>query len=168
MNTRGQKRGTTRGAAARDTRGFTLIELMTVISVITIIAAIAIPNLLRSKITTNEGAAIANMRTISSAEIQYKAAGLTLDATGTGTFATLNQLQSATPAFVDSAMGSGTRQGYKFTVVPGGAPGTPNYTANADPVMMGSSGTRGFFVNESGVITFRAGGVAGPTDYPVQ
>jgi prepilin-type N-terminal cleavage/methylation domain-containing protein len=168
MDTRGRTREEIARAVACGTRGFTLIELMVVITIIIVIVAIAIPNLMRSRMTSNEGAAISNMRTISSAEQQYQAAAITVDAGGMGTFASLVQLRATIPAFIDQALGSGTRQGYLYFVAPGGAVGAPTYVANADPIIMDGSGSRGFFVNESGIITFLTGGVAGPGDLPVQ
>jgi len=158
-------------ATARKTlaaRGFTLIELMVTITIIIVIAAIAIPNLIRSRMTANEGAAIGAMRTIGSAEQQFQSAAIAVDAAGVARYGTLAELMVEVPSFVDATFSSGARQGYNFAVVLAGAPGSPAYAANADPMVMDGTGSRGFFTDESGVITFKTGAVAGPGDPAVQ
>ena len=148
--------------------GFTLIELMIVIAIIAIIAAIAIPNLLRSRMTANEGSAIGSMRTISSAEAQYQSASVTPMASGMGRYGTLAELIAPTPPFIDSVLGGGTKQGYTFTVALVNTDGAPTYTVNANPVLAGGSGNRGFFADNSGVIRFVASGAASAGSPPVQ
>ena len=149
--------------------GFTLIELMIVVAIIAIIAAIAIPNLLRSRMTANEGAAIGTMRTISSAQQQFQSAAIISDASGMGTYALSTAVLGAQlPPFLDPAVAGGQKQGYNFVTAGAGAVGAPTYTANADPISPGSSGNRGFFVDESGLITFVQGGVANALSPPVQ
>jgi type IV pilus assembly protein PilA len=122
--------------------GFTLIELMIVVGIIAIIAAIAIPNLLRSRVQTNESAAIQGLRTIAGAQTVYQAANYN--------FATsFDELTAGVPAFLagdwDPAHG-----GYLFVM---GGDGI-NFTINANAKEYGVTGNRGFYTDASGVIRF--------------
>lgn len=135
-------------------KGFTLIELMIVVAIIAIIAAIAIPNLLRSRMQSNESSAIGNMRTIIGAEVAYNAANSVY-----GTFA---QMTGATPPFLDGDW-TAAKSGYTFTA----ATAAGNFTANADPVTAGTTGNRHFFTDGSGVIRYATGAAASATSSPI-
>lgn len=150
--------------------GFTLIELMIVVTIIAIIAAIAIPNLLRSRMSANEGAAIGTIRTISSAQQQFQAAAILPFPSGMGRYAaSVAVLGAQAPPFVDSSLAANDRQGYNFASVGGGPDGAPLFTANANPLSPGVSGNRAFYADQSGLITFVTGaGPAGPGDNLVQ
>ena len=110
-------------------KGFTLIELMIVVAVIAIIAAIAIPNLLRSRMSANEASAIGALRTISNGEVQFQSSGFAdADGDNVGDFAALGPAgvvgTLANPAagsepFVDNVLGSGFKSGYAYVVTPG-------------------------------------------------
>ena len=149
--------------------GFTLIELMIVVAIIAIIAAIAIPNLLRSRMTANEASAIGTMRTLGSAQQQFQSAAIAPFPSGMGDYAaSVAALGVPVPPFVDAALATGAKQGYAFVTVNTGVDGAPRFTANANPLVVGASGNRFFFTDESGLITFLMGAAAGPADNPVQ
>jgi prepilin-type N-terminal cleavage/methylation domain-containing protein len=125
-------------------KGFTLVEIMIVVAIIALLAAIAIPNLLRARHNANEAAAIASLRTLSTAEESYRAAQ---NPTTYGTFA---QLAGANPPYIDATLAAGAKQGYNFAFTV--APGANTYTITATPQVAGTTGTRTFSVDQTGVI----------------
>lgn len=149
-------------------KGFSLIELLIVVAIILIIAAIAIPNLLRSKMAANEASAVGSLRTINTACAEY---------TNTyGTYpTTLVALSPATPAtstsadLIDSVLAAGTKSGYTFTYTPGTAVAGNiyGYTLAASPITIGTTGQRGFFTTVSGVIRADSSGTATATSTPI-
>lgn len=153
--------------------GFTLIELMIVVSVIAIIAAIAIPNLLRARMNANEGGAISSMRTIATSEVAYRTAAFRdVNGDGDGDYGTLINLNAPAPGvqgFIDQNLASGIKQGYSFLAVPtdGDHANPPTFICNSDPLTPGRTGDRHFFVDDSGVLRFAWGGPAGPGDSPL-
>ena len=136
-------------------KGFTLIELMIVVAIIAIIAAIAIPNLLRSRMQSNESSAIGNLRTIVGAEVAYHAANSTYTASFT-------DLTGATPSYLEGDWAV-TKSGYNFVL--GGT--AANFNANANAEEYGVTGNRGFFTDASGVIRFAQGADADVTGTPI-
>jgi len=151
-------------------KGFSLIELLIVVAIILIIAAIAIPNLLRSRMAANEASAVGSLRTINTACVTYST---TYPSTGyPGNLSNLGPTTSATSTsadLVDSVLSGGTKSGYIFTFT-GNTATTPSvgYTVTANPSSRGTSGQRGFYTDQSGVIRSNSTGTAGSGDSPLQ
>ena len=158
-------------------KGFSLIELLIVIAIILIIAAIAIPNLLRSRMAANEASAVSSVRSINTAQIAYNATFPTngyasaLPALGPGSTdcSSPGAATSANSCLLDNVLSAGTKAGYTFTVAAIGS-GTPvtDYSTHADPLDPGHSGQRHFYSNATGVIRYNGSGSATSTDIPIQ
>jgi prepilin-type N-terminal cleavage/methylation domain-containing protein len=134
-------------------KGFSLIELLIVVAIILIIAAIAIPNLLRARRSANEGSATASMRTVGSGELLYRSTQ--------GSFGTLAQLSA--DSIIDNVLGSGVKSGYAFAATPDATSPNLQFTSVGTPsVSTGATqtGARFYFVDESMVVRFNLGGAA--------
>ncbi len=144
-------------------KGFSLIELLIVVAIILIIAAIAIPNLLRSKMAANEASAVGSVRTIITSEVSFATTY------GTGFAGQLSFLGGtcsvAVPAtataacLIDPVLAAGTKSGYNFVATPNTGAGTATnpFTGleiNGWPLNPGTTGQRSFCADQSGVIHF--------------
>ena len=147
-------------------KGFILIELLIVVAIILIIAAIAIPNLLRSRMAANEASAVGSVRTIVTSEVTFNSTW------GIGYATNLATLGGATPCtatslaacLIDPVLTAGQKSGYTF-LAPGGAAVNgivQTFAVSAVPQVLGSTGQRTFCSDESGVLRYDPAGGAGP------
>jgi type IV pilus assembly protein PilA len=152
-------------------KGFSLIELLIVVAIILIIAAIAIPNLLRARMAANESSAVGTVRTIVTSEVTYSSTW------NTGFATTLAILGGATPCtatalqacLIDNLIAAGgPKSGYLVAAAGANTVNgiTNTFGASAYPVTAGTTGTRTFCSDESGVVRvdIAGGAMAAPTD----
>jgi prepilin-type N-terminal cleavage/methylation domain-containing protein len=133
---------------ARDNKGFSLLELLIVVAIILIIATIAIPSLLRSRQAANESAAVASVRTVTTAEITY------LSSSG-GSYGSITQLVGA--GLLDSGF-NGTKSGYNYGISTTGT----DYTITANPAST-NNGRYGYYSVPDGVVRYSTDSTLAPT-----
>jgi prepilin-type N-terminal cleavage/methylation domain-containing protein len=161
-------------------KGFSLIELLIVVAIILIIAAIAIPNLIRSKMAANEASAVASIRTVNTSEVVYSSTynvpnvfSADLKSLGDGGTSTNCSVPTTPPTstsacLIDPALEAATssttsKSGYYFTYVPG----VGTYSVNGNPSAPNSTGVRGFFSDQTVVIRASSSGVASVGSTPI-
>ncbi len=125
-------------------KGFSLVELLIVVLIIGIIAQMAIPHLIQSKLAANEASAITTVRSVLNAETLY------VTTAGGGRYASMGVLASG--MLVDSVVGSSTKDGYVFSISLG--PADTSFAIDARPTGYDSSGIRSFFADETAVIRY--------------
>ena len=134
--------------------GFTLLELMISISIISILTAVAIPNLLNARKSANQVSAIASLRTLAAVNEQFRVRFQTY----AGKLSDL-----AARGYIDRVLGFGRKSGYRF-FLEGDA---DTWRCNADPLRPGITGDLHFFIDQTGTIFFSRYGSAGPRDLPL-
>ncbi len=153
-------------------KGFSLIELLIVVAIILIIAAIAIPNLLRSRIAANQASAVGSLRTLNTAEITYSSTyntGFTLTMTYLGPPPAGQNPTSTAAGLIDEVLAAGAKSGYNFVYTAGATDTTGRvntYSFIAVPVS-NNTGTNYYYTDQSGVIRQNSTTTAQSTDSPV-
>ncbi|MGH9404538.1 MAG: prepilin-type N-terminal cleavage/methylation domain-containing protein [Terriglobia bacterium] len=163
----------------RTAKGFSLIELLIVVAIILIIAAIAIPNLLRSRIAANQASAVGSLKAIDTAEVAYTTTyniGFSAHLGDLGGTCSGTTNPTATGAcLIDQTLAgaaggdTSTKSGYTMTYAAGTIVGTqiPTYTVTAAPESLGQTGQNGYFTDQSVVIRFNTAGAATASDSPI-
>lgn len=151
--------------------GFSLIEVLVVVAIILLLAAIAIPNFIQAKMRANESAAVQNLRNITTAQVVYSTTygigfASTLPDLG-GTAATVDQNSAE---LIDEVLASGSKTGYLYSLAVLTTDTNGNvigYSVNADPQLVNNTGIRHFYTDQTGVIRANLTSPAGPTDAPI-
>jgi type IV pilus assembly protein PilA len=149
----------------RKQKGFSLIELLIVVAIILIIAAIAIPNLLRARMAANESSAVGSIRTINTAMITYNSTyptvGFATNLLALGSPAGATCTPASTQAcLIDSVLTAGIKSGYTFVATGSGGSPQINYYATGVPVTANQTGIRSFCSFEDAVLRVQPAGGA--------
>lgn len=144
----------------RSCRGFTLMEVLVAVGLIALLASVALPSFLRARSTTSEVVAVASCQTIGKA-CQFFYSHSTPHTYPDG----LPGLANAVPSYIDPALGSGQKVGYRFDYRLTDA---ERFELRAEPVEPGNTGNRWYYLDQTGVLRVRMGGPAGPADLPLE
>ncbi len=169
---RTQPKNSTSSKQSSRSKGFSLIELLVVVAVILIIAAIAIPNYLSSKMRANEASAVQNMRNISTANALYSTTyGISFSPDLPSLSGTAAIPSSSSAELIDTVLASGVKSGYSFsyTAVTTDSLGhVVDYALTANPLVPGNTGQRYFYTDQTYVIRSNLTTTAGPSDPAIQ
>jgi len=160
------------GHASCKNTGFSLIELLIVVAIILVIAAIAIPNFMRSRIAANESASVQNMRNITTGNVVYSSTygvGYAPSLPALGPPPGSAQPSAANAALIDDILALGTKSGYTYLYTPGPPVNgiVDTFQLNANPVTPGVTGNRYFYTDDSCVIRQNLSAVASASDTPI-
>jgi type IV pilus assembly protein PilA len=141
--------------------GFSFIELLTVVAIILIIAAIATPNLLRSKIAANQASAVGSLHALNISCVAYSVSYGQFPAalSNLGPISSGGTANSTAADLIDSMLAAGSKSGYTFAYAPGN--GNQSYTITAIPITASITGEEMYFTDQSGVIRVNASGLSG-------
>ena len=162
-----------RAALLSSRRGFSLIEVLVVVAIILVIAALAVPSFLRSKMRANEAAVVGALRSMTTANETYLSSysqGYAPDLPSLAPPPAGTPTSPAAAGLIDPTLAGGTRNGYKFsyTAIDSDGNGQPEeYTVNANPVQVGTTGEKYFYVDNTNIIRESRTGPADRNSPPV-
>jgi type IV pilus assembly protein PilA len=163
-------------------QGFTLAELLITVTILLILAAIAIPNFLRARLSANEASAVASMHSIDTAEISYSATfpqvgyASDLNTLGPGPIPGNQSITQDNACLLDAILGctagvgtaSCPKSGYQFNIAAGSGTPITTYTSYGNPTVHNQTGTRYFYSDNSSVIRYNTSTVASLSDLAIQ